>query len=40
MEYLEGESRRNNLVFEGIQEVPGETWAETEEKEKKVLAEK
>ena len=40
MEYLEGQSRRNNLVFEGIQEAPGETWAETEEKVKKVLAEK
>lgn len=23
MEYLEGQSRRNNLVFEGIQERPG-----------------
>ena len=40
MEYLEGQSRRNNLVFDGIMESPGETWAETEEKVKKVLAEK
>lgn len=40
MEYLEGQSRRNNLVFDGIMESPGETWAETEEKVKKVVAEK
>ena len=39
MEYLEGQSRRNNLVFDGIAESPGETWAEAEEKVKKVLAE-
>lgn len=31
MENLEGQSRRNNLVFEGIMESPGETWSETEE---------
>ena len=40
MEYLEGQSRRSNLVFDGIMESPGETWAETEEKVKKILAEK
>ena len=40
MEYLEGQSRRNNLVFDGIAESPGETWAEAEEKVKKVLAER
>lgn len=40
IKYLEGQSRRNNLVFDGIMESPGETWAETEEKVKKVLAEK
>lgn len=40
MEYLEGQPRRNNMVIEGIQESPAESWAETEEKVKKVLAEK
>lgn len=40
MEYLEGQTRRNNLVFDGIVESPGETWTETEEKVQKVLAEK
>lgn len=40
MEYLEGHSRRNNLVFDGIMESSGETWADTEEKIQRVLAEK
>lgn len=40
MEYLEGQSRHNNLVIDGIVESPGETWAEAEEKVKKVLTEK
>ncbi len=40
MEYLEGQSRRNNLVIDGITESPGETWAEAEDKVKKVLTEK
>nr|XP_033465134.1 uncharacterized protein LOC117245763 [Epinephelus lanceolatus] len=40
MEYLEGQSRRNNLVFDEIKDSQGDTWAETEEKVKKVLAEK
>ncbi|CAL9681983.1 unnamed protein product [Knipowitschia caucasica] len=40
MEYLEGQSRRNNLVFDGLVEAPGETWAEAEEKVKRLLAEK
>ena len=35
LEYLEGQSRRNNLVIDGIEEVPGETWTEVEEKVKK-----
>lgn len=35
LEYLEGQSRRNNLIFDGVAESPGETWAETEEKVKK-----
>ena len=40
MEYLEGQTTCNNLVFEGIVESLGETWAETEEKIKQILAEK
>lgn len=40
MEYLEGESRRNNLVIDGIMESPGETWADSEEKVKRVFSEK
>ena len=26
MAYLEGQSKRNNLVFHGLQEKRGETW--------------
>lgn len=40
MEYLEGQSRRNNLVIDGIAELPGETWADTEEKVRSVILEK
>ncbi len=40
LEYLEGQSRRNNLVIDGIIETPGETWTEAEEKVKKIFAEK
>ena len=40
MEYLEGQSRRNNLVIDGFTESPHETWTEMEEKVKKVLIEK
>lgn len=40
MEYLEGQSRRNNLVIDGIEESQGETWAEAEEKVRKVLSQK
>ena len=40
MEYLEGQTRRNNLVIDGVAESPGETWADTEEKIKKILTEK
>lgn len=32
MDYLEGQSRRNNSVLDRIMETPGETWSETEEK--------
>lgn len=40
MEYLEGQSRRNNLIIDGIDESPGENWTETEEKVEKVLKDK
>ncbi|KAL7388285.1 hypothetical protein ABVT39_010756 [Epinephelus coioides] len=40
MEYLEGQSRRNNLVFNGVAESPGETWADTEKKIMEILKEK
>uniref|UniRef100_A0AAV2LLT9 Uncharacterized protein n=1 Tax=Knipowitschia caucasica TaxID=637954 RepID=A0AAV2LLT9_KNICA len=40
MEYLEGQSRRNNLVFEGVLESQGESWADAEAKVKKILTEK
>ena len=40
MEYAEGQSRRSNLIFDGIGEEPGETWAQTEEKVKDVLVDK
>ncbi|KAK7884087.1 hypothetical protein WMY93_027210 [Mugilogobius chulae] len=39
MEYLEGQTRRNNFVFEGVAESPGETWSDTEQKIQRVLAE-
>lgn len=39
-DYLDGQSRRNNLVFEGIEESPDEGWAEAEEKVKALLMEK
>lgn len=40
MEYLEGQSRRNSLVINGITESTNETWAETEDKINTVLTEK
>ena len=30
LDYLEGQSRRNNLIIDGIEETPGETWADSE----------
>ena len=30
MDYLENQSRRNNIRIEGIPDVPGETWEKTE----------
>ena len=38
--YLENQSRRNNLRFEGLLEDDNETWDATEAKVKNVLAAK
>ena len=40
MEYLENQSRRNNIRIDGIAEVGNETWSDTEEKAKQILKEK
>ncbi|KAJ4923008.1 hypothetical protein JOQ06_021709 [Pogonophryne albipinna] len=40
MEYAEGQSRKSNVVLDGIGEEPGETWAQTEEKVKDILVDK
>lgn len=39
MEYLENQSRRNNVRVDGIPEEDNETWEETEAKVKQVLKE-
>ncbi|XP_049897457.1 uncharacterized protein LOC126388379 [Epinephelus moara] len=39
-EYLEGQSRRNKIVIDGIPEAPGESWADSEEKVKDMLKKK
>lgn len=39
-EYLENQSRRNNLRINGIEETEGETWAEAEEKVKQAIKNK
>lgn len=39
-EYLEGQSRRNNIVIDGIPEAPGESWEDSEEKVKDMLRQK
>lgn len=39
-DYLESQSRRNNLVFDGIAETANEGWAESEEKVRALLVEK
>ena len=38
--YLENQSRRNNLLIDGIPEEEGETWETSEQKFKQVLEEK
>lgn len=39
-EYLEGQSKRNNIVIDGIPESPGESWADSEVKVKDILKQK
>ena len=36
-DYLENQSRRNNLRVDGVKEKPGETWAEPEEALRRVV---
>jgi hypothetical protein len=38
-DYLEGQSRRNNMV-DGIAESPHETWTESEDKVREIISEK
>lgn len=40
MEYLENQSRQNNIRIDGIAEVGNETWLDTETKAKQILKEK
>lgn len=40
VDYLENQSRRKNLVFEGIPESGHEKWSDSEEKIRKILSEK
>ena len=37
MEYLENQSRRNNIRVSGISESPGETWNDSENKVKEAI---
>lgn len=37
-DYLENQSRRNNLIFSGIEESPKETWASSENKVRSVIS--
>ena len=37
---LEGQSRRNNMVVDGIAESPHETWMESEDKVREMISEK
>lgn len=39
-EYLEGQSRRNNIVIDGVPESTGESWADSEEKVKDIFRQK
>ncbi|KAL7383189.1 hypothetical protein ABVT39_006110 [Epinephelus coioides] len=39
-EYLEGQSRRNNIVIDGIPEAPVESWVDSKEKVKDIIKQK
>jgi hypothetical protein len=39
-DYLEGQSKRNNIIIDGIPESQRESWEETENKVRRTLAEK
>lgn len=38
--YIEGQSRRNNIIIDGINESASEKWSDSEDKVKKLLSEK
>ena len=40
LDYMENQSRRNNLRIDGISEASGETWSQTEDKVRKTLTDK
>ncbi|XP_035693558.1 LOW QUALITY PROTEIN: uncharacterized protein LOC118427744 [Branchiostoma floridae] len=40
LDYIENQSRRNNLIFDGIKEEKGETWEQAEMKVKDVIKKK
>ena len=39
-DYLEGQSRRNNIIVDGIAESAHETWMESEDKVREMISEK
>lgn len=39
-DYIENQSRRNNIIIHGVDESPNEKWTETEEKFRSLLSEK
>ena len=40
LDYMESQSRRNNVIIDGIKESEGEKWSDSEDKVKKLLSEK
>ena len=39
-DYIQGQSRRNNVITDGIKESEGEKWSDSEDKVRKLLTEK
>lgn len=39
-DYLEGQSRRNNIIIDGIGESPNESWSVSEDKVRRLISEK